>query len=206
MQFELNESSKFSYFFKSIKLRKRHITETLYCRNLVNESTLLVKRYKLNHIICVLWQRRRSSNARTTGLWSIKDTGGVQIRMWLFPSYQHFICWWQMLCFLTCWLPCLGNVQFFQNLSQIYQIISERSYATLFIFSYTFDKFIEKTDKIWKHQRFFIIEEYYSRPIFVVPFSFIPFIFSFFFQKNVKTDNAFGKYIGSLFVCTLVVC
>ena len=55
-----------------------------------------------------------------------------------------------------------------------------------FAFSYTFDKLVDKTDKIWKFQRFALIEEYYLRSPFLIPFSFSRSCCS-------NRDNAFGE-------------
>jgi len=73
-------------------------------------------------------------------------------------------------------------------------------------FSYTFNKLVDMTDMIWKYQRYGLIEEYYSRPALVAPFSFIPFIYSIScsfccrklgLTKSDDEDTDFGKLLIS---------
>lgn len=48
-----------------------------------------------------------------------------------------------------------------------------------FIFSYTFEKIQEGSDRVWKFQRYDLIREYHDRPTLVPPIMIISHIFIF---------------------------
>ncbi|XP_076821164.1 transient receptor potential cation channel subfamily M member-like 2 [Clavelina lepadiformis] len=94
---------------------------------------------------------------------------------------------------------------FVSILSAIYMLLVNVLLLNLLIamFSYTFEKLVDKTDVIWKFERYYLVEEYYFRPCLVVPFSIFSYIRSIILWlcKNCKEDecskdNKFVKHMN----------
>ncbi|CAK8686558.1 unnamed protein product [Clavelina lepadiformis] len=99
---------------------------------------------------------------------------------------------------------CPQENAFVPILSAIYMLLVNVLLLNLLIamFSYTFEKLVDKTDVIWKFERYYLVEEYYFRPCLVVPFSIISYIISiirWILEKNKTNkrskDNKFAKHI-----------
>ncbi|XP_076821170.1 transient receptor potential cation channel subfamily M member-like 2 isoform X1 [Clavelina lepadiformis] len=96
---------------------------------------------------------------------------------------------------------CPQENAFVPILSAIYMLLVNVLLLNLLIamFSYTFEKLIDKTDVIWKFERYYLVEEYYFRPCLVVPFSIFSYIRSIIlWLYTCKEDESGIKFVKEI--------